>query len=61
MSTKEGTVDYLEAMHWAVTVDMAQNGNEEMKEILAQENKRRKENNLPTVEEELKALIAKNK
>ncbi len=61
MSTKEGTMDYLEAMHWAVTVDMAQNGNEEMKEILAQENKRRKENNLPTVEEELKALIAKNK
>ncbi len=54
-------MDYLEAMHWAVTVDMAQNGNEEMKEILAQENKRRKENNLPTVEEELKALIAKNK
>ena len=61
MSTKEGTMEYLEAMHWAVTVDMAQNGNEEMKEILAQENKRRKENNLPTVEEELKALIAKNK
>jgi len=61
MSTKEGTMDYLEAMHWAVTVDMAQNGNEEMKEILAQENEKRRENNLPTVEEELKALIAKNK
>lgn len=54
-------MDYLEAMHWAVTVDMAHKGNEEMKQILAQENERRKENNLPTVEEELKALIAKGR
>jgi len=54
-------MEYMEAMHWAVTVDMAQKGNEEMKEILAIENEKRKENGLPTVEEELKALIAKGR
>lgn len=54
-------MEYLEAMNWAVTIDMAQNGNEEMKEMLAIENQNRAESGRPKVEEELKAIIAKGR
>lgn len=46
-----------ERFHWNVVVKMAQAGNEEMLENLESENRWRKENNLPSVEEEL-GLVA---
>ena len=46
-----------ERIYWNVVVKMAQAGNEEMLENLESENRWRKENNLPSVEEEL-GLVA---
>lgn len=46
-----------ERIHWNVVIKMAQAGNQEMLENLESENRWRKENNLPSVEEEL-GLVA---
>lgn len=50
-------MDQNERFHWNVVIKMAQAGNEEMLENLESENRWRKENNLPSVEEEL-GLVA---
>ena len=50
-------MDQNERFHWNVVIKMAQAGNEEMFENLESENRWRKENNLPSVEEEL-GLVA---
>ena len=54
-------MEYLEAMSWLSTVDLAKKGDKEMKQTLKAENKRRKENGQPTVEQELNSLIEQGK
>lgn len=54
-------MEYLEAMTWLTTMDLAKKGSKEEQERLRVENERRAENGLPTIEEEMNALIEKGR
>jgi len=50
-------MDRLEAMLWISEMDLARQGNEGAQKRLDAANKLRRENNRPTIEEELQALL----
>ncbi len=52
-------MDNLEAMYWVAILKQANQGDKEAQETLQVENELRAQNNQPTVQEELMALLNK--
>lgn len=51
----------MEILHWLSVITMARQGNSEMENYLRQENELRRQQNRPTVEEELKKIAEEMK
>lgn len=52
-------MEEMEALYWAAIVKMAKTGDAEAEETLTAQNDIRKEQNRPSVEEELQAIVDK--
>lgn len=46
-----------EAIYWVAVLQLAQKGDPEMRDEINRENKRRAENGLPTVQQELQTML----
>jgi len=52
-------MDRLEVVFWVATIQQTMAGDEDAKARLQSENKLRRQNNEPTIEEELRAMVKK--